>query len=400
MRQTTTDVDDGSKRAQLYVWMALFNLFLALIGTALLLWCFVSDREVRQEIAQRRARQGTCEQRVLVAPKPMLVDPHELAPPQDRPKDGYFGKQGTEIRPAQLLSFEVLRSGRPATTPLERLRLGSPEVLPTKTIHVVNLWATWCEPCRDEMPDFKAMFARRADWGAQVRFLPIQIQDDSDPERAYGGIERIMPPAPIKLADRAMGGPLATALAADTERTLFRGQLPVTLLLDCNRRVRWGHFTQLASADIADLERVVDQLREELADTSPGAWCSKEWPGNGRCEGKESTAAGHVLEDCGELKRRPQDGAPEPVVELPPMISCPEGTEATPEGRCKRKLRGTLPNPPVAETTKPASCGNGACDAKESSATCCEDCPCEAPLVCKDVGGGPKRCMVKGLRGG
>lgn len=164
---------------------------------------------------------------------------------------------------------------------------------------VLNFWATWCEPCRAEMPDFKALFARRADWGGAVRFLPIQIQDDSDPGRAYSGIERIMPPAPIKLADRAMGGPLAAALGSDAERTLFKGQLPVTLVLDCNRRVRWAHFSQLTDTNVADLERVIDQLRAELADDSPGAWCRKEWPGNGRCEGKEATPAGHVPEDCG-----------------------------------------------------------------------------------------------------
>jgi hypothetical protein len=294
-----SDASAGSQRAQRYVWWALCNLLVALVGTSVLLFCFVSDREVRREIAQRRAQQGTCEQRVLVAAKPMLVDPDEVSPPEDRPKDGYFGKQGTEIRPAQLLSFEVIRSGRPASARLERLRLGSSEVLPAKTVHVVNLWATWCEPCRAEMPDFKALFARRADWGGAVRFLPIQIQDDSDPGRAYSGIERIMPPAPIKLADRAMGGPLAAALGSDAERTLFKGQLPVTLVLDCNRRVRWAHFSQLTDTNVADLERVIDQLRAELADDSPGAWCRKEWPGNGRCEGKEATPAGHVPEDCG-----------------------------------------------------------------------------------------------------
>ena len=32
---------------------------------------------------------------------------------------------------------------------------------------------------------------------------------------------------------------------------VFVSGAAVTLLLDCNRRVRWGHFTQLASADIS-----------------------------------------------------------------------------------------------------------------------------------------------------
>ena len=391
--------DDETRRTQVYIWTALFNLFLALAGIGLMLWIFIADRGVREDIARRRAEQTACARRVITAPQPMLVDPTEAAPPQDRPREGYFGKQGTEIRAALRLSFEALR-GKSSVPVLEKLRLGSPEVLPEKTIHVVNLWATWCEPCRDEMPDFKAMFARRAaDWGAQVRFLPIQVKDESEPGKAYSDIERIMPAAPVKLADRALGNPLTTLLESDTDRTLFKGGLPVTLLLDCNRRVRWGAFKQLNSGSLVDLERVVDQLRAELEDTSPGSWCTQSWPGNGRCEDGENTPAGHVLEDCGELKRRPQDPAVAPVAEVVP-VECPEGSEATPDGRCKRKLRGNLGAATGTPPAQSATCGNGACDGGETRETCCDDCPCDALLVCKAAGDGHKRCMVKGLRGG
>ncbi len=393
-----------ARRGQVYLTVGIFNVVLVLVGISLTLWISVVDRELRRQIAQKHAAIKGCERRVIVAPPPPMVDPSEATPPQDRPRDGYFGKQGTDIRPVLGLAFEAIRSGRLPTTPLEQIRLYSQDVLPRGTIQIVNLWAPWCEPCRDEMPDFKAMFAQRdAEWGAQVRFLPIMIQDAAEPGKAYADLERIMPPAPIKLADRAMGDPLAKALASDADRVLFKNALPVTLVLDCNRRVRWAHFAQLNEVDFRDLERIVDELRDELADTSPGSWCTQIWPGNGRCEARENTPGGPVIRDCGKPKRRPQDAAVEPpLAETTPSlpVDCPEGSEPTPDGRCKRKLRGNLGTSPPTKPVPSATCGNGVCDTGESRETCCDDCLCESPLVCKQVGEGPKRCMVKGLRGG
>lgn len=39
---------------------------------------------------------------------------------------------------------------------------------------VVNLWATWCSPCRAEMPDLQAVYAAA---GGRVRFLGVNTRD-------------------------------------------------------------------------------------------------------------------------------------------------------------------------------------------------------------------------------
>jgi hypothetical protein len=247
------------------------------------------------------------------------------------------------------------------------------------------------------MPDFKAMFARHPEWGDRVRFVPILLKDGAAPAAAYR--DRNMPAAAYKLADRGYGDPLVAALSADEQHTLFKGNLPVTFVLDCNRRVRWAQFDQLQGAQFKELEVYISRFVEEIDDTSPGAWCSQEWPGNGRCEGGEDTAKHHSLADCGPLKKVAATPDVLPPTDPPPVASdtCPEG-EILPNGRCKSKLIGVTKtvNP---QTPTLATCGNGVCDVREDSASCCEDCPCEAPTVCRQaVDAGPKRCILPGLR--
>jgi cytochrome c biogenesis protein CcmG/thiol:disulfide interchange protein DsbE len=43
---------------------------------------------------------------------------------------------------------------------------------------LVNLWASWCDPCREEAPDLERFWQRRGESGIAV--LGLNVQDNSD----------------------------------------------------------------------------------------------------------------------------------------------------------------------------------------------------------------------------
>jgi thiol-disulfide isomerase/thioredoxin len=50
-------------------------------------------------------------------------------------------------------------------------------------VTVVNSWATWCAPCRTEMPEFAEVASTLE--GQGVTFVGINVQDDLDNAREY-----------------------------------------------------------------------------------------------------------------------------------------------------------------------------------------------------------------------
>jgi len=47
----------------------------------------------------------------------------------------------------------------------------------------VNFWATWCRPCKEELPDIEKLYEEKREQGLEV--LAINYQDDPDDARAF-----------------------------------------------------------------------------------------------------------------------------------------------------------------------------------------------------------------------
>lgn len=106
---------------------------------------------------------------------------------------------------------------------------------------VVNLWATWCAPCRRELPEFEAVHRSLA---GEVAFVGVNIGDDGDDAAAY-------------LDD--LGITYDQYLDFDSELTaaLETATLPMTLIIDADERIALRHLGPL------DQDELVTQI--ELA---------------------------------------------------------------------------------------------------------------------------------------
>ncbi|CCG02826.1 TlpA family protein disulfide reductase [Blastococcus saxobsidens] len=102
---------------------------------------------------------------------------------------------------------------------------------------LVNLWATWCLPCREEMPLLQETYARH---GQDVRFLGIDTQDDPEAAAAF-------------LSDLGIGYPHAVDADAELLRELGVRGLPVTLAVDEQGRVVDRRVGQLTPEELQEL---------------------------------------------------------------------------------------------------------------------------------------------------
>lgn len=167
------------------------------------------------------------------------------APPasssQDQVASGFDPVRASGVQPCQKLPMgdhAVDTAGLPAlelpclTTPhsVDLQRLGGKPAL-------VNLWASWCGPCRDEMPRLQEAYRAVGD---QVAFVGVDTRDSG--AAAAGFLEDVGTTYP-QLADPS-GKLLGFAHTPG---------LPVTLVLGADGKIVARHIGELDDDDIEEL---------------------------------------------------------------------------------------------------------------------------------------------------
>jgi len=115
---------------------------------------------------------------------------------------------------------------------------------------VVNLWATWCLPCREEMPAIEAFFARYRQSGVDV--IAISLDDRSE----VMSVRKVM-----------TSYSFPAALATDSDLSAFGRvrQVPATFIIDREGILRRNGWREVGVVDVLTLEKAVQPLLDQRA---------------------------------------------------------------------------------------------------------------------------------------
>lgn len=110
---------------------------------------------------------------------------------------------------------------------------------------VVNFWASWCRPCRRELPELNALHASLAGRGGRV--LAVSIDEDAR------NVDRFVEANGLTL-------PVYHDGPAGLAQALNLTHVPCTLVLDRDGRVAWS----MSGSDRASLDRLARKAESLL----------------------------------------------------------------------------------------------------------------------------------------
>lgn len=152
---------------------------------------------------------------------------------------------------------ESQRRARPAKPPAIRLvdLAGVKKLIAsdkqTKPL-LVNFWATWCDPCRDEFPDLVKVDQDYRSKG--LDFIAISLDDTADLKTAVPEfLRQVKATMPVYLLNVNDPEPVITAIDKD-----WGGALPATFLYDAKGKLVFRHFGRVKTPELrAAIEKLV-----------------------------------------------------------------------------------------------------------------------------------------------
>ncbi|MEU8087261.1 TlpA disulfide reductase family protein [Micromonospora sp. NPDC049101] len=106
---------------------------------------------------------------------------------------------------------------------------------------VINVWASWCGPCRTELPAFQRLSERAA---GRLQVVGVNTRDSRDGARSIG-------------EDFGVRFPILVDQGDAVQRELRRNAFPLTLFVDAQGRIR--HVDATGALDDAQLAKLVRQ---------------------------------------------------------------------------------------------------------------------------------------------
>ena len=97
---------------------------------------------------------------------------------------------------------------------------------------LLNIWATWCPPCRNELPYFQQAFEK---YGEQITFAMVSVDSGED---AKTEVEEY-------LKENAFTFPVYLDTESNSLMTYGIGSIPVTVLVDAEGNIIAGQVGML-----------------------------------------------------------------------------------------------------------------------------------------------------------
>ena len=112
---------------------------------------------------------------------------------------------------------------------------------------LVNFWATWCGPCRQEMPHLNRLYDKYRGSG----FTLLAVNIDDDPRTAINTAAKMGLRFPVLL---------------DTDKAVSKrydlGSMPATVLIDRDGKVRFVHRGYREGMELSYEQQIRDLVKE------------------------------------------------------------------------------------------------------------------------------------------
>ena len=122
---------------------------------------------------------------------------------------------------------------------------------------LLNMWATWCHPCREEIPALQRLHERLSNAGLRVVGVSVDAGGEGERVAAFA---------------REFGVTYDIWLDPEERvaQTFYTLGVPTTLLIDRTGTIRWRHTGPVKETD-PNLLRVLDEVLAEPTSSAAGA---------------------------------------------------------------------------------------------------------------------------------
>ena len=102
---------------------------------------------------------------------------------------------------------------------------------------LINFWATWCDPCREEFPELVKLDGV---YKGKIDFISVSLDDVEDiatsVPKFLAGMKSTMPPYLLRTADEDAAIAAISSVSSD-----FHGSLPFTILINSSGEIAYSH---------------------------------------------------------------------------------------------------------------------------------------------------------------